>query len=183
MKLIIPKAVAKRFWERVRKSEGCWVWFGYCTRYGYGMFQARAVSHHPLYAHRVSWLLAFGAIPKGLHVLHRCDNPACVRPDHLFLGTQRDNNDDRDRKGRVASGDQNGARTMPHRNPFVRTRGSGLCGEKHPMAKLTALQVRQLRKEFAAGVRRADLAAKYGISEGHVYCIGGGKAWKKRSRK
>ena len=93
-------------------------------------------------------------------------------PDHLFLGTQVDNNEDRDQKGRVASGDRNGARTKPQRNPFVRGRGSGLVGEKHPQATLSNAQVKKLRKEFDAGICRSDLAVKYSISETHVYRIG-----------
>ena len=81
-----------RFWARVQKGEGCWRWDGSKNRYGYGF-----VSYGPrgaqtrVQAHRVAWTLAYGPIPDGAFVLHHCDNPPCVRPDHLFLGTQGDN--------------------------------------------------------------------------------------------
>lgn len=86
-----------RFWRSVDKSEGCWTWRGASAGRGYGSL------HHDkqsLRAHRVSWELTHGPISGGLWVLHKCDNPACVRPDHLFLGTAKDNAVDRERKGR-----------------------------------------------------------------------------------
>jgi len=167
-----PVEFVERFWRKVVKTSKCWEWTGYVTRNGYGLLQARKLSSHPLYAHRVAWMLEHGKIPKGIHVLHQCDNPKCVRVDHLFLGTQRDNNVDRDRKGRTASGDRNGARTQPHLNPFVRGRGSGLRGEHHPQSKLTDQQVAMLRLQFEKGVPRKELASKFGISVTHVYRIG-----------
>lgn len=173
-----PKEFRKRFWSRVRKGEGCWEWIAGKSKAGYGMITARKISPHPLYAHRVSWMLRNGSIPDGLFVLHECDNPACVRRSHLFLGTQRDNNRDRHRKGRTASGDRNGARTKPERNPFVRNRGSGLTGEKHPMAKLTRKQVNEIRRLFARGVNRHQLAKRFGISDPHADRIVKGLVWK-----
>jgi len=90
--------IAKRFWPKVKKTATCWLWIGHIDRKGYGKIwrwpQKSAV------ASRVSWELHNGPIPKGMNVLHRCDNPACVRPDHLFLGTIGDNNRDRYAKGR-----------------------------------------------------------------------------------
>lgn len=163
-----PKQFVVLFWSKVKKSAKCWEWQRGKTKAGYGQIQCRSISQAPMLAHRVSWELKNGPIPDGLHVLHECDNPACVRPKHLFLGTQIDNNNDRDRKGRVASGNRNGARTRRGRNPFVRNRGSGLKNEKHPMAKLTDAQVEELRREFASGVIKRHLAKKYGISETHT---------------
>lgn len=88
-----------RFWFRVEKTEGCWTWkAARHPRDGYGAFwndEKRLVR-----AHRFSYQLHYGPIPDGLWVLHRCDDPPCVRPDHLFLGTAADNNNDRERKGR-----------------------------------------------------------------------------------
>jgi len=173
------KKFRKRFWAQVEKGSGsaCWVWRGYLRKDGYGQLQCRAASGMPLYVHRVAWELRNGPPPAGAHVLHRCDTPACVRPGHLFLGTHLDNVQDRVVKGRTASGDNNGARTCPERNPFVKNGGSGLCGAEHPQARLTEEQVVQLRARFAAGERRADIAAAFGISVTHVYRIGGGKNW------
>lgn len=87
-----------RFWSRVKKTEGCWTWTG-AKISGYGDLRV-SVTVHQL-AHRFSWELHHGPIPAGLHVLHRCDNPPCVRPDHLFLGTNDDNVADSVNKGRA----------------------------------------------------------------------------------
>jgi len=88
----------ERFWTYVQKSEnGCWIWSGTRTKFGHGMF---SVDGKQVYTHRLSWEMHNGPIPDGLHVLHRCDVPSCVRPDHLFLGTQADNIRDMVEKGR-----------------------------------------------------------------------------------
>lgn len=89
----------RNFWDRVDKTGECWLWTGARARKDYGAvrFQGR---QQP--AHRVAWQLTFGPIPGGLFVLHHCDNPPCVRPDHLFLGTQADNMADKVAKGRQA---------------------------------------------------------------------------------
>lgn len=165
-----------RFEAKIEKGPECWAWKGCRTRSGYGLLQARKISKAPLLAHRVAWELTNGPIPDGMHVLHRCDNPGCVNPGHLFLGTQRDNNADRDAKGRVASGDSNGARTKPSNNPFVRDGGSGLRGQGHPQAKLTDEQVRCLRLSKAMGHDNGFLATVYGISVTHVWRIVTGRS-------
>lgn len=90
--------IEERFWAKVNKTETCWLWTGAKQRLGYGHISIgndRFTS-----AHRLAYELANGPIPDGLFACHRCDNPACVRPDHLFLGTQQDNLRDAWRKGR-----------------------------------------------------------------------------------
>lgn len=95
------KRASKRFWHRVVKSEGCWEWSGARFPRGYGHVQLRVLGPpDEIYAHRAAWRFTFGPIPDGLFVCHHCDNPPCVRPDHLFLGTAQDNVHDSQRKGR-----------------------------------------------------------------------------------
>jgi hypothetical protein len=91
----------ERFWTRVDKSGECWVWTGAHLPTGYGRLTG---AKRGMYAHRFSWELHNGPIPDGLLVCHKCDNPPCVRPDHLFLGTNVDNIRDRDAKGRGNGG-------------------------------------------------------------------------------
>ena len=91
----------RRFWSKVEKTDGCWLWLGARNESsgGYGMTvdpDTKAI----IGSHRYSWSLSYGPIPPGKHVLHRCDTPLCVRPDHLFLGTHRDNMRDKASKGR-----------------------------------------------------------------------------------
>ncbi len=87
-----------RFWSKVEKTPGCWFWRGAVFRHGYGQFKIR---QRVLQAHRLAWGFSCGDIPAGLWVLHRCDTPLCVRPEHLFLGTARDNARDSVAKGRA----------------------------------------------------------------------------------
>lgn len=99
------RSIEERFWEKVDKSGDCWVWTGALGGRGYGYIakpggSAANPGAHMIPAHRVSWEIANGQIPDGLLVCHHCDNPRCVRPDHMFLGTDLDNARDRERKGR-----------------------------------------------------------------------------------
>ncbi len=95
------KEIKSRFLKYVRKTEGCWLWLAYKTKRGYGQFSINKKSFR---ANRISYELFVGKIPDGLFVCHSCDNPPCVNPDHLWLGTQLDNVIDRDRKGRQCRG-------------------------------------------------------------------------------
>src|SRR5687767_7359417 len=97
----------ERFWSKVDKdnADGCWLWKGNTYKFGYGSFHHTIAprTHTNRLAHRVSWLLASDNqnLDSSVCVLHRCDNPRCVNPDHLFLGSIADNNADRDAKGRT----------------------------------------------------------------------------------
>lgn len=128
-----PKPLAERFWPKVRKSDGCWEWTAAKNACGYGVVACRP--GRPRLAHRVAWGLVYGEVDTSACVLHRCDNPSCVRPDHLFLGTQLDNVADMNAKKR-------GVRPG---------RGSLLKGlPDHVMARLGQASDRQLGRE--AGV-------------------------------
>lgn len=96
------KTTEERFWERVSvQPEGCWDWLGAKNHGGYGHFWI----DRQMDAHRASYLINVGPIPERMYVLHKCDNPACVRPDHLFLGSQTTNMVDCRAKGRVRMGE------------------------------------------------------------------------------
>jgi HNH endonuclease len=96
-----PMPLKTRFWEKVEKTDACWRWLATKNNKGYGMFYAGAANGSKDLAHRVSWILHNGPIPEGKNVLHRCDNPECTNPEHLFVGSHRDNMRDKHAKGRA----------------------------------------------------------------------------------
>jgi len=156
---------AKRFWQRVEKTDGCWLWRGARSTWGYGKFSFRGESLH---AHRVAWELTNGPVPAGLDVCHHCDVRLCVRPDHLFLGTRADNLRDMDQKGRRSTGERHGAAQ----------RGKVAHGSGHHHHKLTEAQVRLIRTESAAGVSRVVLAERFHIAATTITKIVRRLAWK-----
>jgi hypothetical protein len=130
---------------------GCWLWIGNTDRKGYGqlMINKRAYS-----AHRLAWTFNKGEIPHGLCVLHKCDTPACVRPDHLFLGNQRDNIHDCIAKGRFNPGRQK--------------------GEINGQAKLSEDQVKLIRN---SALSSRVLGRQFGMSHSHIRSIKQRKSW------
>ena len=152
-KRFVKRDQVQRFWEKVdhRADDECWEWRG-CTSgggYGYAWYGGRNSR-----AHRVSWVLHWGAIPEGSLVCHTCDNRICVNPAHLFLGTAADNQADMMAKGR------------------------GRCrGESHPRAKLTEVIVRQIRSDVRAGRSQRFLAEQYGVHTNTINQICRGHRW------
>lgn len=98
----------QRFWSKVKKTKTCWLWLGGLSPRGYGKFW----NNGDMRAHRQSWILTHGVIPTGSIICHTCDNPTCVNPQHLFLGTVESNNKDCAIKGRTARGAKNGAHKL-----------------------------------------------------------------------
>lgn len=148
-----------RFWQRVERGDAaaCWPWRGSMLPKGYGRFYpAEGVG---LYAHRVSWEIANGRpVPDGLHVMHACDNPRCVNPAHLSVGTRSDNMRDCVAKGRHGK--------------------SGVQGERHPSHKLTDAQVIEIRRRAAAGEQTRPMAREFGVTAPVVRGIRRGTMWK-----
>lgn len=153
----IRPTLADRFWRRVRKSDGCWEWGGAVRGKGYGEIGRGGRGQGVVDTHRLSWELHFGEIPEGLQVLHRCDNPPCVRPDHLFLGTVADNMADKAQKGRAPS----------ISNP----------GEQAGRAKLTNADVLAIRRRAAAGERLFQIARSFPVSASTIGQVVNRKTW------
>jgi hypothetical protein len=146
-------ASIERFWAKVDKTGTCWLWRGAVTPKGYGMV---AFMGQQTYAHRLAYEITYGPFMLGLFVCHKCDVPACVRPDHLFLGTPADNSADMVRKGR----------TPKTRRPYTRRT------DRPPRnAKLTADQAAEIRTLYAAGMTQVALAAKFGVSHTSIYFV------------
>ena len=141
-----------RFWNKVDQPvEGCWLWQGTLLAQGYGCFK---IAGRMYKAHRLAYTFAVEAIPSGLFVCHHCDNPRCVRPDQLFLGTIQDNVLDSVRKGRWATGDRSGARTHPERlargdKHWLHLHPETRRGELNGRAVLTPQQVEDIRCRYA----------------------------------
>jgi len=146
------------FWRKVQKSDGCWEWAGSVDRKGYGKYHDRRNGQlRIISAHRYSYELAYGPFDRSLFVLHRCDNPACVRPDHLFLGTALDNMQDMIKKGRHAEQRKPKKQRKPNR---VMPRG-----EKHHMSKLSDAQRCDISARYRiGGISQKQLADAYGVS-------------------
>ncbi|HVK84225.1 MAG TPA: HNH endonuclease [Kofleriaceae bacterium] len=163
------------FWKFVHPEalSGCWLWHGYLNNRGYGKFNTPRRTRRPgdrpvRYAHRVAYERCIGPISDDLFVCHRCDNRACVNPDHLFLGTRLDNAADMVRKGRAATGVRNASKKRPWRV----ARGS-----RNGHAKLTEDQVAEILRRLDAGQSKASVARAFGCSPGNISRINSGDQW------
>lgn len=147
------------FWEKVNigATDECWEWQGVRDEksYGYAHFKGKRQG-----AHRLSWFLTNGPIPDGLLVCHKCDNPPCVNPDHLFIGTMKDNMEDCANKGRIGK----------HQRPF---------GEDNGWATLTNEDVIEIRRLGAEGkLLQREIGELFGTTQVNISRILLGKSWK-----
>lgn len=160
MPLEINAANVIRFWTRIRLVGECWIWTGRPVGGAYGCLRVGTSKHKTVVqelAHRFSWRLHHGQIPLGMEVCHNCpggDNPLCVNPGHLFLGTHADNMADASQKGMLP------------------------CGEKRRGTKLTAEQAIAIRELYASGtVTQQYLASEFGVTPGTIYALLKGITW------
>lgn len=146
------KNTPEDFWDKCHKSEGCWEWAGSRNRDGYGWFCFNGKTQG---THRLAWQLTHGSIPKGMSVLHKCDNPPCVNPDHLFIGTQGDNIRDAFSKNKMPIGSERSA------------------------SKLAERQVRLIKDDLKdAAVNYSELGRRFGVSTSVIYDIRDGVTWR-----
>jgi hypothetical protein len=150
--------VEKRFWRFVNKTDNCWIWTGKGTKKGYGQIASGGKDGVSILAHRLSYEIHKGPIPDGLVVMHSCDNPSCVNPDHLSAGTQSENIKDSIRKGR---------KVLPKLPVFI--------GVEHHMAKINEDIVRMIR---ASKKTKKELAEELGLAYSTVRRIKAGLLWK-----
>lgn len=143
------------FWKRVDKSDGCWNWTGMLDDAGYCYFViTRDGKKKTIKGYRLSYELHYGPIPDGMSVCHHCDNRKCVRPDHLFLGTNADNTADKVAKNRQTQ------------------------GEDHSSAKLTWVQVDEIRKQYSAGkIGIQEIARMTGVLQSAIHDVVNFKTW------
>lgn len=150
----IDVELIKRFHEKweVSKDSECWEWTAAKMGNGYGFIKIPHTRDH-ISAHRLSYSIHKEAIPAGMMVCHTCDNPGCVNPSHLFLGTAKDNLQDMKRKGRH------------------------LFGERNNQSKLTDEKVRRIHCLLKEGISTAKIAAKLGVAQSTIWKIGKGHRW------
>lgn len=180
----------ERFWKRVQKTDTCWIWTGRPN--AYGRFR---VNGKNMMATHFSWELHYGEpVPSNLLLCHKCDNPPCVRPDHLFLGTITDNMRDASVKGRLVRPNtrepryrkfrpNHHLRNHPERNPSRTHPETRPRGEQHHMTKLTWEQVDQIRALYASGNHTfAGLGRQFGMTNVGIANIVKYRTWKEKYR-
>ena len=152
--------IEQRFSKFTIKTDRCWNWTGKRNRRSYGCISISTDGQkRTVIASRLAWELYCGPIPQGLFVCHHCDNPACVNPAHLFIGTQKDNLQDASRKGRL--------KNLPHAK-----------GMQTANAVLKDSDIIEIRSKAAAGVLRTDLARKFHVYRQTIYRIVNRSTWK-----
>lgn len=151
----------KRFWGKVQKTNGCWLWTA--AKYSNGYGAARDQNQRQTTAHRVAWMLKNGDIPTGMYICHTCDNRACVKPEHLFLCTQKNNIQDAIGKGRLAYGKQ--LNHPPQQ------------GELNHNSRVTEDTVRLIRDLYSNGKSQAEIARQTGVNRQNVWAIVHRKSW------
>jgi len=150
---------SERFWKWVDKTDGCWIWKGVRPDERYGVFRYRDENW---YTHRFSWFLTYGYFPKQ-YILHKCDNPPCVRPDHLFEGTAKENTQDAIKKGRVPQIGRNNFKNLIA-----------------PMRKLTLEQANEIRRKYELGkVTMKQLGISYKVHESSIHLIINNKTYRR----
>ena len=150
--MLINSNIISRFWSKVNKTDSCWLWTAGTERRGYGHYWLNGKT---IKAHRYSYSLTNGPIPSNMVICHTCDNPSCVNPDHLFLGTTLDNIQDRQSKNRQAK------------------------GSKSSKSKLNATQVLEIRNLYATtNTTCKELANKYNVSDNAIRLIIVRRNWK-----
>ena len=179
----IAKVREPKFWAAVNKTDSCWEWTKSVNNKGYGKFfvtkrPCKGCSRGLMYAHRFSWLLAHGDLPPdGMVLCHSCDNPKCVRPDHLFLGTLADNAKDSASKGRawfqrypekVRRGDRHPKRLNP---ALIQ------CGSQQPRAKLTEQDIPFIKHWHSDGHLVSEIAQVFSVSETAIRRVVKGQGW------
>lgn len=145
----------------------CWLWTGGMDKDGYGQTHYCGKN---VRTHRVAWLLRNGVIPDAMVVMHTCDTPACINPDHLKLGTNQENTEDKMQKKRhrVASGDDH----------YLRKNPSQRAGDKCPSSKLNESAVRAILQKLANGMKQREIASELGVSRTAISAIATGRNWK-----
>jgi hypothetical protein len=157
----VKQSLLHRLLSKAQQQESCWFWTGAKNELGYGYID---VQGRQSLAHRVSYELQIGPIPAGLLVLHECDNPSCINPTHLTVGTQSKNMRDKLKRGRA-----NNPRGEAH---WMYGKSEGL-----PSAKLNWKSVREIRERYASGEVQTALAAKYGVGQGTISSIVRNETW------
>lgn len=157
---LVKRVLDKDYEERIKvkilenikiDGKGCWLWQGTKHRQGYGLI---SYNRKPSLLHRVSWIVYIGELPKGMKICHSCDVPSCCNPSHLFLGTQKDNINDANKKGRLKPG------ILPIRN------------------KLNWDQVQEIKRLHSIGINRKELRQKFHVSQTCIAKILRGDSWK-----